>query len=496
MTSKENDQMRIEAVDIDQKDGAEMSEAEQIKELAANELDPKEEKHLVWKLDRHIAPVAMGLYLIAFLDRANIGNAAVGGMTEDLNFPANGLSVATSIFYVTYVLFETPATMLLRSLKPKRLIPAVVIIWGGISLANGFCKTYAQVLACRLLLGVCEAALSPCLVLYMTTFYRREELALRLCYLYMSSALSGVIGGLIAAGFLKMDGLQGLRGWQWLYIIEGAITILVGIIVFFAIANTYQSARYLNKREKWMMSVRQAQEAAFNHDDGFSWVEIRKAFTDPVIWLSGFVQLGLDVCLYGYSTFLVVIINQFGFDRISSQGITAPVYFFCALTYFIGALVSMRYQIRYFVLLPLAIITAIGYAVLIGYPPSVGGQLVGCFLAGAGIYICVGLHVTWLGQNVAGFRKRSVSVGLQQTVGNTGGVVAGQIYRSVDKPRYTIGHGVSLAFWVLAIAGMTAEYFIWKSRNAAREQMSAEDKDEMDVRGITGDQHYSFRYAL
>lgn len=186
-----------------------------------------------------------------------------------------------------------------------------MIIWGSISLANGFCRTYAQVLVCRLLLGVCEAALSPCLVLYMTTFYRREELALRLCYLYMSSAISGVLGGLIAAGILKMDGMQALRGWQWLYIIEGAITVVVGFVVFFAIANTYQSARYLNEREKWMMSVRQAQEAAFNHDDGFSWAEIRKAFTDPVIWLSGFVQLGLDVCLYGYSTFLVVIISKF-----------------------------------------------------------------------------------------------------------------------------------------------------------------------------------------
>jgi MFS family permease len=393
-----------------------------------------------------------------------------------------------------------------------------VVIWGGISLANGFCRNYAQVLACRLLLGMCEAALSPCLVLYMTTFYRREELALRLCYLYMSSAISGVLGGLIAAGFLKMDGLQGLRGWQWLYIIEGALTILVGIIVYFAIANTYQSARYLNDREKWMMDVRQAQEAAFNHDDGFSWAEIRKAFTDPVIWLSGVVQLGLDVCLYGFSTFLVVIISewrlrcmltpdQFGFDRIASQGITAPVYFckltarlyltpVCALTYLVGALVSMRYSVRYFVLLPLAIVTAIGYAVLIGYPPTVGGQLVGCFLAGAGIYICVGLHVTWLGQNVAGFRKRSVSVGLQQTIGNCGGVVAGQIYRSVDKPRYLIGHGVSLGFWMIAIAGMTAEYFIWRSRNAAREKMSAGEKDEIDVAGITGDHHYAFRYAL
>lgn len=106
MTSKDKEETAtVDVVDIEHKEGAETSEAAQIAALAAHDLDHAEERSLVWKLDRHIAPVAMGLYLIAFLDRSNIGNAAVGGMTEDLNFPANGLSVATSVFYVTYVIF-------------------------------------------------------------------------------------------------------------------------------------------------------------------------------------------------------------------------------------------------------------------------------------------------------------------------------------------------------------------------------------------------------
>jgi hypothetical protein len=102
-------------------DHKEVTETSEIQALAAHELDAAEERRLVWKLDRHIAPVAMGLYLIAFLDRANIGNAAVGGMTEDLNFPANGLSVATSIFYVTYVIFVSlPLTDPADGRKPRR----------------------------------------------------------------------------------------------------------------------------------------------------------------------------------------------------------------------------------------------------------------------------------------------------------------------------------------------------------------------------------------
>jgi MFS family permease len=192
----------------------------------------------------------------------------------------------------------------------------------------------------------------------------------------------------------------------------------------------------------------------------------------------------------------VVIVNQFGFDKIASQGITAPVYFFCAVVYLVGALVSMRYDVRYKVLIVLSVPTMVGYAVLIGNPTSIAGRLIACFLAGSGIYINVGLHVTWLGQNIAGFRKRSTSVGMQQTIGNIGGVVAGQIYRTQDKPGYRLGHAVSLACWVGAMIGMTVEYFIWRKRNAERAVMTEEKKALIDDKGITGDHHYSYVYSL
>ncbi|WVW78056.1 hypothetical protein I302_100007 [Kwoniella bestiolae CBS 10118] len=464
--------------------------------LADYKIDPAETRKLLRNLDFHIAPVVMILYLIAFLDRANIGNAAVGGMTKDLHFPANGLSLATSIFYVTYVLFETPATVLLRTLRPSRLIPIVIVVWGATVLGNGFAKSYGTVIACRLLLGMCEAALSPCLFLYMTTFYQRCELGLRMCYLFIASAISGVVGGLIATGFLKMNGLHGIAGWRWLFIIEGALTIGVGFIVAFFIPDKYEDARYLDERQMFLMKVREAQEAAYSQDTGFSWIEIRKALTDPVVYLSGFIQMCFDVCLYGFATFLVVIIKELGFSAVSSQAITAPVYFVAAVVYLFGALVSDRYSIRYWLIMPLGIFTTAGYVILISVSHGVGARLAGCFLAGMGIYIAVGLHITWLGQNIAGYRKRSTSVGLQQTFGNIGGIIAGQIYRSNNAPRYLLGHSASLAFWIVGLLCLTLEWYIWRSRNARREAMTQEEKDTMDQQGVTGDHHYSFRYLL
>lgn len=313
--------------------------------------------------------------------RLTSGNAAIGGMTTDLNFPSNGLSLAVSIFYVTYVIFETPATMLLRTLRPSRLIPAIVLIWGGISIGNGYAQSFGAVIACRLILGLCEAAFSPCIILYMTTFYRREELGLRICYLYMTIATSGVIGGLLATGLLKMDGLRGLAGWRWLYILEGALTMLVGLVFFFLIADTYEDARYLTEEDKAICRLRDQQEAVFSKDEGFSWVEVRKALTDPVIYLSGVAHLGFDTCMYAFATFLVVIVKVstkdqrcsssfaslaagrgaiatilprrvlsdrtqgFGYDAIASQGLTSPVYCWCAICYLGGTFLTMKVSI-------------------------------------------------------------------------------------------------------------------------------------------------------
>lgn len=134
----------------------------------------------------------------------------------------------------------------------------------------------------------------------------------------MMISISGCVGGLLAAGLLKMDGLRGLEGWRWLYIIEGAITLVVGLAYFFLIADSPETARHLTNDDKALVILRAKQEAVFSKDEGFSWVEVRKALTDPVIYLSGVAHLGFDTCMYGFSIFLVVIVSGFGELMLSS----------------------------------------------------------------------------------------------------------------------------------------------------------------------------------
>ncbi|BGP51251.1 hypothetical protein JCM10450v2_007180 [Rhodotorula kratochvilovae] len=454
-------------------------------ELLAYTMDPAEKRALLRRLDTFIAPMVMILYLISFLDRSNLGNAASANLMEDINAPSNGLSVATSIFYATYVTFEPFWTTVIKSARPRYLLPAVTVIWGGVVVGNGFIKNYASLVALRLVLGFLESALTPCLFLILTFFYVRDELALRTSYMFVSAATAGVVGGLIAAGLLKMDGLAGLEGWRWLYIVEGALTIVIGLASYAFIANSPQTAWYLSPRQKLLTRVRNVQSRQYNGSEDFSWAEVKKAFKEPLIWISGSMQLGFDVTLYGASTFFVVIVKGFGYSTINRA----------AIVYMCAAYCADRFDVRFWLILPTTLVTCVGYIILVVVKESVGAKLFACFLVATGVYTSVGLNVSWNSANIAGVRKRSTGIGIQQLVGNCGGVIAGQIYRSQDKPYYRLGHAVSLASMAWGIAWMLVYLWIVKSRNAAKMAMTEEEKGRQDREGVTGDAHYSFKYV-
>ncbi|GAA6060158.1 hypothetical protein JCM10212_005159 [Sporobolomyces blumeae] len=473
---------------------AEIDESSTDDELLRYEIAPAESRKLLRTLDTWIAPVLMILYLISFLDRSNLGNAAVGGLMEDINAPANGLSVTASIFYATYVTFEPFFTTILKSVRPRVLLPTVVILWGATLVGAGFLTNYAGLVAVRLILGLLESALTPCLFLWLTFFYQRDELGLRTSYMFVSSAVSGVVGGLIAGGFLKMDGLAGWEGWRYLFSIEGAITVVIGILAIFVIADSYQTAKFLSPRQKLLMRVREIQSRQYTGtNDAFSWSHVKAAFCEPIVWISGAVQFGFDICLYGFSTFLPVIIRQLGFSTINSQLLTAPVYFWAAFVYLCGAYISDKKDVRYWLLLPAGLVTCLGYALLTAVHTT-AVSLLACFFCATGIYLCVGLHVSWLSANVGPTRKRATAIGIQQTLGNCGGIVAGQIYRSEQKPHYVMGHAISLGAMALALVGLTFEMWLCKRRNARKMAMTTEEKEAQDAAGVEGDRHYSFVY--
>jgi MFS family permease len=304
------------------------------------------------------------------------------------------------------------------------MIPALMFCWSVVIIGTGFIHTPGQMYASRLLLGLFESGMYPCLALYLSTFYQPKEQALRISYLLVSAALSGAFGGLFAYGLLKMDGIAGLAGWRWLFIIEGCASVVVSAVILFLLPDSFETARFLNEEDRTLMRIRAEINSRYNGEPDFDWGEVRKAFEDPKLYISCWSQFWADICSFGLSTFLPLIIKSFGYDTVTTQLLTIPVFFWASFGFLFVSWLSDRYGRRAAFMIPSCLLTAVGYAVNLGTPVTNRGVLYfSTFLIAPGIYIILGLNCTWLLNTHAGYYKRATAVGMNQSVGNSAGVV-------------------------------------------------------------------------
>lgn len=455
-------------------------------------IDPKEEVKLLARLDLFLVPIIMLVYLSCFLDRSNIGNVKVAGMPEDINASDQEFSTAISIFYATYVVSETPWAILLKKLTPRVMMTGLAIVWSLVTIFSGLVQNIAGLYVVRLILGACEGGLFPGLNLYLTMVYRREEQAKRVSYLFVCTAISGAFGGLLAYAILHMDGVAGVAGWRWVYIIEGLFSIIVAVLVWFGLPNEPSKGYFLSARQKEIMEQRAYQRAAYMGSEDFDWAEVKIALKDPKVYLSGLIQFCQDILLYGFSTFLPSIIKEMGFGTYETQYLTVPVYAVGGLAFVSLAFLSDRYQLRAPFLLFANLFGIVGYVLLLCTSLSAGVRFFACFLCAVAVYTGPGLNLTWLNVNTAPHYRRATSIGLQQTIGNTAGIVAGQIYR---KAPYLLGNGFSLGAICLSQLLIIGKMLYIRSCTKQKDSVATgEIEDNRKVK--TGDWELDFRYHL
>lgn len=205
-----------------------------------------------------------------------------------------------SILFVTYVLCEIPSNLVLKLFRPRRWIAFITVSWGIIATLTGLVDSFGALIACRLLLGAFEAGLFPGLTVYLTFFYTKNELALRVGYLFVSAAIAGGLGGLLAFAIGNMDGLRGMSGWRWIMIIEGIPTVILGVITYWALPDDPSTAYFFNGVEREVMTLRLRREyGSTTSAQEFSRRDMMKAFRDWKVWLFSIAQFGVDTMLYG-----------------------------------------------------------------------------------------------------------------------------------------------------------------------------------------------------
>lgn len=393
-----------------------------------------------------------------------------------------------------------PSNLVLKKLRPSRYLAAIAVIWGVIATLTGITQDYGDLVACRVLLGILEAGLFPGMIVYLSLFYSKREMALRTGYLLASAAVAGAFGGLLAYGIGFMDGIRGLRGWRWIMIIEGIPTVLTGIATWIFLADDPETAYYLNEEERALVVIRRqrqvGQTASAQH---LHWADVKEGVLDWKTYVFCAGQFGADTALYGYSTFLPTIINGMGsWSAAEVQALTIPCYALGAIVYLAVAWLSDRTQLRALYAIIFACVIVVGYGILISDSPS-GVHYFGALLIASGLYVIVGLPLALLPTNLPRYGKRTYASGMQLTCGNVSGVMAPFLYKNFEAPRYVRGNAVTLS--LVGFSGLLYAFlWFWYTRLNKRRASGLEDDkiagmSEEEIEEM-GDRNPRFRYNV
>ncbi|GAB1317995.1 hypothetical protein MFIFM68171_08205 [Madurella fahalii] len=463
-------------------------------------IDPKAERRLVMKLDLVIFPVFFVIYLLAFLDRINISNASIQGLTEELQLnEGNRFNVALFAYYASYILLEVPSNMIIRKVRPSFYLSALMFSWGIINMCMGFVHSYAALVALRVLLGVFEAGVLPGIVYVTSMYYKRHEYQKRLSFFFCSTVVAGAFGGLLAYAIANI-GTPQMAAWRWIFIIEGAVTSFLAIIASFVIIEWPDQTRYLNTEEKELLRRRMAADVRdVCRMDTLNKFAFNCIVRDYKIWLAAFMYMGVSVAGLSGTFFLPTILLEFQWRAEEAQIRTIPVYVFAAGMMIIGAWASDRLKHRFGFILGGASLSTVGYVMLLAQEgKSRDYKFAGVFLVFGGAYMITPMCLAWLQNNVSGHWKRSFSASAQVMIGNIAGIIGAFIFIKAEAPTYQTGYGVALGMmWFGVLCATTMAGLMWRE-NRKRERGERDDRLALPEKDRTnmGDWHPSFRFTL
>jgi MFS transporter, ACS family, tartrate transporter len=319
---------------------------------ARSDLETSTIRAISWRL----IPFLILAYFLAYLDRVNLGFAALT-MNADLNFSPTVFAWGAGIFFIGYFIFEVPSNIALEKFGASRWIARIMVSWGIISALMAIVSGSTSFYVLRFLLGVAEAGFFPGIILYLTYWYPAEYRARFLAAFAIAVPVSTVIGAPISGMLLGMDGVMGLKGWQWLFIIEGIPSVLLGIVTWFYLTDKPAKADWLTPDQKmWLADKLESERTVKESAHGMS---LGQALTSPKVLMLSIIYFGFVAALYGMQFWLPQIVKAFGLTNTQTGFVTAIPYAFGSIAMILWARHSDRTRERvWHVGLPLLLIAA------------------------------------------------------------------------------------------------------------------------------------------
>lgn len=262
------------------------------------------------KVSRHIIPFLFICYVVSFLDRINIGFAQLQ-MKQDLGFSDAMYGLGAAVFYIGYVLFEVPSNLLLAKYGARKTFVRIMLLWGAASVSMAWVSTPTQFYILRFALGVFEAGFFPGIVLYLTYWYPPLRRASVLSFFFAGVAVAGVLGGLVSGWIMRdMAGVMGMKGWQWMFAIEGAPALFLAVIAYFYLDDYPQDAKWLNKAEKAQLAANLGKDAVAVRSRPTH--KIAEWMANPRIYLFAFIYFALTCGSLTLNFWMPLMIRDFG----------------------------------------------------------------------------------------------------------------------------------------------------------------------------------------
>ncbi|KAB5590086.1 transport protein [Ceratobasidium theobromae] len=460
--------------------------------LAVEEIEALKvsDRLLLRKLDWNLLPLVSILHLLSFLDRTNFGNAKIAGMEKDLKMKGFDYNIAASVFYIT-------SNLAMKRIGASRWFPIQMVAWGTVTTLMCLVNTYPGIVASRVFLGVTEAGLFPGINFYISLWYPRGSLAKRIAIFYASTTSSGAFSGILAYGIVKMDGIAGLKGWQWIFCLEGLVTVVIGAMSFFYMHDLPENARFLTEKERSRLLERMKNDSP-DLATHFDWKFVRQALCDYKSWVYTIIYLGGAIPVYAFSLFIPQIIKDLGYTAAKAQLMSTPPYCLAMFVAFAAAYFSDKVGRRAPFVMGLQLISITGYT-MIRATSDARVAYTGIFLTCSGVYSTVPCLISWVSNNVGGDTKRAVVLAMMIGIGNLGGICSSFVYRAHDAPRYKLGHDVILASLSMAFcaAGFT-QWNLARLNGLKEQQYKSEgitDARKSEFREM-GDDSPLFRYVL
>lgn len=473
----------------------------------------REERALVRKLDWKIMVTAAIGFSALNLDRSNISQANSSTFLQDLKLTTNDFNLGNTVFRLSFLCAELPSQLISKRVGPDRWIPTQICLWSIVALSQFWLTGRTSFLVCRALLGCLQGGFIPDLILYLSYFYTKTELPVRLALFWMSLNLCSIVASFLAYGTLHMDGVAGIAGWRWLFMIEGLLTLFIGFFTFFRMPPSptqtkawFRPNGWFTEREETIIVNRVIRDDPTKGDmhnrEGLTLRRLWTAVCDYDLWPIYIIGLMFGIPSAPPLTYLTLLLRSSGFNTFNTNLLTIPSQALGIITMFVITIVSEFVNERSIVAMMEDLWTLPFLVALYALPNNPNPWIFFVVVTGLLSYPYTHpIQVGWCSRNAGAVASRTVNASLYNMFVQASGIISAQIYVASDAPRYQRGNKILIIICSVNICVLypaTKAYYIWRNRQRAKvwDAMTVGERAHyLSTTKDVGNRRLDFRFA-